>query len=122
MIGIGYDERRGLEPIARAQPRREPLEQRIERVGLEQLHLARLRAAPRVVVLSRFLREGRQAAAELRHLTFVVVPVHSASPSLPLHSVLEIAAPRRHQLDESRLVAALHEPLDAFGSGAQCLQ
>ncbi|HEX7238285.1 MAG TPA: hypothetical protein VF405_15055 [Gammaproteobacteria bacterium] len=55
MIGIGNDERRRFEPIARPHSGGEPLEQSIERVGLEQLHLAGLRSAPRFVVLARFV-------------------------------------------------------------------
>ncbi len=122
VIRVGNDERRSVEPIALSQSRRQALEQRIERVGLEQLHLARLRAAPCLVVLPSLLRQSRQAAPEILDLALVVVPVHSASPSLLLYSVLEIPAARRHQLHESRLVTALHELLDTFGCGAQCLQ
>ena len=75
VVGIREHEGHRSEAIARAQSGREPLEQRAERIGLEQLHLAPLRALPSVFVLTRLVRERGYAPAQIYQLA--VVSVHA---------------------------------------------
>src|SRR5690606_28556861 len=79
---VREQQRDRLEPISRTQAVGRADEQRREIVGLEQLHLARLRALPRLLVLARLVREPLDAALELAQLR-------------PFHSVRLTARPAR---------------------------
>ena len=82
VLGIREHERDGREPITRAQTGREALEQRVETVRLEQLHLTTLRSLPGFLVLASLVRERCDSAPQVDELAVVLVHV-TASVAVP---------------------------------------